>query len=280
MDIVYNKGIVPYLGGGLGNQLFVLAAGYSMSKQLDCPLYILSVPPEVNKHNTYKIDYTVFYKYLGTITDIEQSEIFMYYLEMCGYTLENINPRKCFEKWSIHDYVPGFVIRSYCQYYPEIGKFENEIRANMLKGFQDIYKERLIPKPNTAFLHVRRGDYVDFQHIHYLQPIEYYKKAINKLYELNPAIKHILLFSDDIEWLQSNEFFKTLNNTSIYVNTNEIETFCEMISCQGGAICANSTFSWWGAFLGTYGIRNPVVVPQKWHIDGPTDLFPKEWIVL
>jgi hypothetical protein len=52
-----------------------------------------------------------------------------------------------------------------------------------------------------------------------------------------------------------------------------------MSLCNSAAICANSTFSWWGAFLGAYEMRNPVIVPKKW-INEPyaENLIPEEWI--
>ena len=55
-----------------------------------------------------------------------------------------------------------------------------------------------------------------------------------------------------------------------------------MSLCKGGAICSNSTFCWWGAFLGTYEKRNPVFVPKKWISvkDDMSNLFPSEWIII
>ena len=59
-------------------------------------------------------------------------------------------------------------------------------------------------------------------------------------------------------------------------------TLALMSLCKAGAICANSTFSWWGAFLGAHGVRAPVFVPERW-IGGdklPVALFPDEWHVV
>ena len=55
-----------------------------------------------------------------------------------------------------------------------------------------------------------------------------------------------------------------------------------MSLCKGGAICSNSTFCWWGAFLGTYEKRNPVFVPKKWISvkDDMSNLFPSESKIL
>ena len=54
-----------------------------------------------------------------------------------------------------------------------------------------------------------------------------------------------------------------------------------MSKCHAGAICANSSFSWWGAFLGAYEKRNLVFIPRDWIRNCKVDcLFPDEWIKL
>jgi hypothetical protein len=116
--------------------------------------------------------------------------------------------------------------------------------------------------------------------MHFLQPIEYYEKALN-IIRTKITIKKIYIISDDIEYCKEQEFFKTLvEDTCIWENSNEIDTFALMTICNGGAICANSTYSWWGAFLGAYAIKSPVIVPKKWYVNEPVSLFPNEWIVV
>ena len=62
---------------------------------------------------------------------------------------------------------------------------------------------------------------------------------------------------------------------------DELYCLAFMSLCLGGAICANSTFSWWGAFLGTYGKRNPIFVPRLWSkVYNTNGLYPDEWIKL
>lgn len=53
-----------------------------------------------------------------------------------------------------------------------------------------------------------------------------------------------------------------------------------MSKCQAGAILANSTFSWWGGFLGPYKYRNPIIYPKQWIKGDDIQLFFKDWICL
>ena len=93
------------------------------------------------------------------------------------------------------------------------------------------------------------------------------------------TLSKIIVVSDDIEWVKSQDFFK-LSIFEIYESNNELETLALMAKCKAGAICANSTFSWWGAFLGAYEKRNPVVVPKYWIREKIECLYPTDWFVL
>jgi len=53
-----------------------------------------------------------------------------------------------------------------------------------------------------------------------------------------------------------------------------------MSLCEKGAICANSTFSYWGAMLGAHSSGNTVIVPKDWCKDPPICLFPDEWLIV
>jgi len=94
---------------------------------------------------------------------------------------------------------------------------------------------------------------------------------------LLPAVSKILVVSDDVSWVEGQEYFKD-EKFEIYKSDNELETLAVMSACKAGAICANSTFSWWGAFLGAHSVRNPVIVPKNWISLPVVSLFPEEWI--
>lgn len=129
--------------------------------------------------------------------------------------------------------------------------------------------QRALKQSNTVSIHIRRGDFIKLnrdisQKDYYAKAIEFVKEHIE-----NPFF---LIFSDDIEWVQRNMNFPT---SSIYISAMGFKDYEELIimkHCKNNII-ANSTFSYWGAFLNS----NPnkiVVCPKGWK----TDIIPDGWI--
>jgi hypothetical protein len=125
-------------------------------------------------------------------------------------------------------------------------------------------------------LHIRRGDYLKYPW-HGCCPLEYYEKALSLLDDNTPVI----IFSDDPEWCVQQEIFES---DRFYVSEHNGNAFdmCLMTLCDYHII-ANSSFSWWGAWLAN---SKEVYAPQHWF--GPplneqndiTDLIPERWIRL
>lgn len=141
-----------------------------------------------------------------------------------------------------------------------------------------------IMRVNAVSLHVRRGDYVSNEHaakFHGLQPLDYYKEAIR---QLSTKVKnpHFFIFSDDPQWCKDNLKF---DHPTTFVDHNPPDRGYEdmrlMRNCQHHII-ANSSFSWWGAWLG----NNPgriVYAPKRWFNDpsiDTSDVAAKGWITL
>lgn len=127
-------------------------------------------------------------------------------------------------------------------------------------------------RQNTTAIHVRRGDYLKFPDHHTNLDMGYYQNAMNEI-----RSKYYMIFSDDIAWCRQN--FK--GDQFIFAEGNdEVTDLSLMLSCEN-QIIANSSFSWWAAYLN----KNPskiVIAPQRWF--GPKlthdtkDLCPPEWI--
>jgi hypothetical protein len=89
----------------------------------------------------------------------------------------------------------------------------------------------------------------------------------------------IWVLSDDPDWVKAQPYFSENPIFRICASKHELECMALMTLCDLGAICANSTFSWWGAFLGC-GPDGKVFVPQRWICDPVEALFPEGWRVV
>lgn len=200
----------------------------------------------------------------------------------------------------------GFIVEPHFQYWPEIkhaprdcylvGYWQSE------KYFRDVasdirvdftFKPPLInrnaefagqiAKVNAVSLHVRRGDYAKnpkTNATHGLCSLDYYQAAIQHVAERvdQPSF---FIFSDDPSWVRENLKIKF---PCQYVDHNQgAESYNDMrlMSMCNHHIIANSSFSWWGAWLNP-DLEKIVVAPRKWFANGNNvkDLFPQGWVTL
>ena len=116
----------------------------------------------------------------------------------------------------------------------------------------------------AVFLHVRRGDYLHplNQH-HYVELSGYYERALG-LFDTGAAV---VVCSDDIAWCKSvlpARYPSVAADKWIWFSGDEYMTLSAMMGCTLGGICANSTFSWWGAYLGLGGGDKLITMPSLW----------------
>lgn len=137
-----------------------------------------------------------------------------------------------------------------------------------------IFQEGVLAKPiDMVAIHVRRGDYVSTHNHFYVDLFEngYYQRAMDEFQG-----KEFLVFSDDIEWCKKQDIFKDCE----FYHGTEIEDMNMMASCVGH-IVANSSFSWWGAYISPY--TEKVVAPsvKNWYKDGfERTICPTTWVRL
>ena len=125
---------------------------------------------------------------------------------------------------------------------------------------------------NTVFLHIRGGDYINCGLLD-LKLDNYYHRAIKEF----PADTKFSVFTNDIPYANSRQFLKNISYEII--QESEVDSMFLMSKCKGG-ICANSTFSWWGAFLNR---NRKLILPSKWFNNSATITngyyFPEATIV-
>jgi hypothetical protein len=139
-----------------------------------------------------------------------------------------------------------------------------------------------IRSTESVCVHIRRGDYVSNERAnkhHGTCSKGYYEKSAS-IYKDKIKNPVFFVFSDDIEWCKKNIH---LSKKMIYVDNNSLETGYEdlrlMYNCKY-FIIANSTFSWWGAWLSSYNEKK-VIAPKSWFAKKglyEKDIVPDDWI--
>ncbi|WP_420247500.1 alpha-1,2-fucosyltransferase [Citrobacter sedlakii] len=258
--------------GGLGNQLFQYAVAYGIAQNNSAELII---------DNRFFINYGLH----------------------GGYRLSNLNiSEKCigaegcktFPEWKcklltkfpqLTRFTKDFIydkISSYTNIKNEkvmlLGYWQNECNFHQ-------YKEKLIEKfkpvfidedafklaeeiksVNSVIIHVRRGDYINNPIAlknHGVCSLNYYKKSIDTIKKIKGNVV-FYVFSDDIDWCKENLLVEVLKQDNcVFISGKSQETDLWLMSCGKNHIIANSSFSWWGAFLSEYADQ-VVIAPQPW----------------
>ncbi len=138
----------------------------------------------------------------------------------------------------------------------------------------------LIKRKNSVSIHIRRGDYINISSTQGICTIQYYINAIKKLKEyIIPSI--FIVFSDDIEWCKSNLRHIFDETPTEFIDWNSAQNSyrdMQLMSNCNHNIIANSSFSWWGAWLNT-NVDKIVIAPSIWMNDNDfKDIIPREWI--
>lgn len=152
-------------------------------------------------------------------------------------------------------------------------QFNNEIEKQAENNFPSFPD-----KVEYVSIHLRRGDYAGLQQFHPVMDADYYFDAMTQFMDKDYCF---LIFSDDIDYAK--ELFGQQENI-VYIEGNDPAVdMCMMTMCDHNVI-ANSSFSWWGAWLNT-NTNKKVVAPKKWFgpaykgIHDTKDLYPQSWIV-
>ena len=137
---------------------------------------------------------------------------------------------------------------------------------------------------NAVSLHIRRGDYANDPNVNRrfgVLPLDYYQRAA-EIMAKKAGSPHFFVFSDEPDWVRQNlRLEHPLTIVDHNGNDKDYEDLRLMTLCRHHII-ANSTFSWWGAWLGHNPDRQ-VIAPARWYlsIDRPTpDLLPNSWMRL
>jgi hypothetical protein len=257
--------IIPNIKGGLGNQMFQIAAAKAHAIKHNALAAInYSNNGNCKQGNELSKYRGKFYCKIGVTEEIPASlytEAHFHFSEIPFYGSTILDGYFQSKKYFEHC---ESVIKDLF-YFTDTDKV----------GWQKLTSISANNLSNPLVVHVRHGDYKLYPNVHPIQSVEYYKNAFN--YFLDSTIKPscVIICSDDWDSLyQINLIGKVFTNKgmSVYITRgcNELQDLYIMSQCKN-IIMSNSSFSWWGEFL---GVEKKTVAPKNWFgCDGPQDYY-------
>ncbi len=285
--------------GGMGNQLFQYATGRAVSFSNKRELKM-----DVDGYENMHISDTPR-QYALNIFNIQENFADKNEIEKLQGNIDGA-VAKILQKIGLTKKHSSFIIEQHFNFYSELlnvgdnsylqGYWQTE---KYFKGTEDVIRKEFtlkdefsieekkitkeIKNSNAISLHIRRGDYVasaTANKFHGTSSLEYYALAVKHISEKieNPFF---YIFSDDIDWVKEN---LKINFPIKYVSGDTLKDYEELMLmsyCKHNII-ANSSFSWWGAWLN----NNPekiVIAPKQWFADksvNTSDIIPETWIKL
>lgn len=287
---------------GLGNQLFQYAAGYYYAKKYGATLRIATDPEKrAYSHGDPRPYLLTKFEIKSPSREITASEQLLVSKRRLLRVAASI-ARKATgvqiirepweERYTFHPELPiregvqTIFLLGYWQVHSIADSIASELRAefNLVEPPQGLNRDltnRIHQTSTAVSLHIRRGDYLHPSERHAVLPLSYYHGAIRTMQE-RFSKPTFFVFSDDIAYAREH---LPRNIELVFVDHNDSLSAHEdlrlMSQCHHHII-ANSTMSWWGAWLNP-SLQKTVLAPIHWRVGGATespDLLPREWLLL
>jgi len=282
--------IIVKIVGGLGNQMFC----YAFAKAVEKRGYEVKI--DISAYQTYPLyDYALDQYDIDLMISTKEEISFFYSEKLSAKIMRKLGfdfSKKIVQKDLLYDEKYLMVDdNNYIEGYFQSEKYFNNVKEVLLKQFKikhslsDYTKsiqKKIINTNNSCSIHVRRGDYLDskFFNVHGICDLEYYLNSIRYLVD-NYGECNYFIFSDDIDWCKNN---LKINN-AFYIDSSEARIPHEdmyLMSLCNYNIIANSSFSWWAAWLNKNSSKVSIA-PKQWFADSKLqkqtkDLFCEDWI--
>lgn len=265
--------------GGMGNQMFQYAFARALPAGNDLFLNIATAQPTGIRR--YRLDNFNVQMKIAPVELVRNA-----YMAANNGVLPKILERRINVYQPDLINVPNGIFLLQCQ----SEKYFKHLRPQLLHEFslrvpmthENIcMRNQICACENAVAIHVRRGDYLNLPDVHFPCSIDYYNRAI-ALIAGRVKNPHFFIFSDDLNWAMEN-IRTQYQCTAVDINSDETGYFdLELMKHCKHFIIANSSFSWWGAWLN----ENPnkiVIAPKKWHVDNQNmewDIIPDGWTVI
>jgi hypothetical protein len=288
--------IIVKLQGGLGNQMFQYAIGKNLSMIKNVPLKLDINFYKNNDHRKYLLNNYNIFESFASLEEVLKigyrglsgiyGSIYKRFQKILPIRLRTIIYENYLKPYNNKVLNTGKTI--YLDGYWQSEKYFHQNRYQIKQLFsnpkrvsEDImnYCKKIL-KCKSVSIHIRRGDYVtnpETSKVHGICSLEYYHKSMEFIASKEKDVQ-FFIFSDDLHWVmenfQSNYYFELVNFKD---NSSPVEELWLMSQCKHHII-ANSSFSWWGAWLS----QNPqkmVIAPKKWFNQktNTKDLLPSHW---
>jgi len=290
--------VISHILGGIGNQMFQYAAGRALSLSTD-QIHSLDLNDftDYQLHNGFELErvFNIDKVVKSTSSNIQ---------ELLGWRANSFAKKVLRRSPFTRLRGPSFVVEPHFNYWPAFFKLDHDCylygywqSEHYFNGFADIIRQDFAFKipldernkkvglemanTQSVSLHVRRGDYVSDpknSNIMHICSLEYYRQAINHIVKrIEQPVFYI--FSDDMAWVKEH---LSIEFPCVYIDHNSgSESYRDMqlMSLCKHHVIANSSFSWWGAWLNA-NPEKTVIAPKNWFRNGnnDSDLIPDEWI--
>lgn len=296
-----SQDIIVRIVGGLGNQMFQYASAYGLARSRSANLWLDVLAFNDYKLRSFELDrLTIPQNYwqepIGGLSP-NTSRLSRIISKL---PLNFLNSGYKFYREPHFHYDAGLftvngnriVLDGYFQSPKYFDKYADEIRQQFqltdpLSGISSEWADKIQNTKSSVSLHVRRGDYVTnsaASAVHMNLPRSYYLRALDYVNQISKTSHTVFLFSDDPDYVERE--FAGITNAHVVRGNQERgwEDMFLMSMCSHNII-ANSTYSWWGAWLNT-NKNKTVVAPSQWFTPKQmittdvTDLFPESWHLL
>lgn len=299
MSVPKDNKVIVRLSGGLGNQMFQFAAARRISIHNKALLQVdLSWFDQKGRWTDRKYELGIFNmpveyakkRDVKNLKSLRQNFLFRRLPPLLKSQIFNSNHSHVIEKDFAFDldilsitgniYLDGHW-QSY-KYFDDVGE---TIRRDFSFGDEIDATNRQVADTiiscEAVSLHIRRGDFVTLRsasNMHGLCSLQYYEKAAS-IMQSRLKTPVCFVFSDDVQWAKDH---LNLEMSKIFIDHNELVPHMDMylMSLCRHHIIANSSFSWWGAWLGK-NFEKTVIGPVKWFKNdmiNTQDLMPKKWV--
>ncbi len=282
--------IVSKIQGGLGNQMFQFATAFTIDPTVYLDLEFINKKTESTQSFTQRnfaleLFPNLRYRELSNFKRkifLSNAAIYKYLRKLSQITTVTQKDNQIVQIPAANNiYLDGY-FQSEQYFVSKRNEILQQFQFPKLDQQNQSLKEKILATPNSVAIHVRRGDYLKptVAQYHGILPLSYYEQAISYLQHRLVGLD-LVIFSDDPQFCRLH--FEKYNNVYI-VSGNEGASWKDMSlmsACQHHII-ANSSFSWWGAWLSQYsnGIK---IAPKNWfnnevvdyNID---DIIPSSWI--